>query len=261
MRFDVISLFPEMFLALRASGLVGQALEQGRVQMHLHNPRTFALSRHGAVDDRPYGGGDGMIMSALPLTQCLSAVQEQAHIARFTVLLSPTGQKLDVGVCEKLSSLPQLTLVCGRYGGVDQRFVTRYVDLEISIGDYILNGGELAAMVLIDALTRLLPGVLGNEVSAREESFFGGLLECPQFTRPQIFESLTVPEILLSGHHDEIKKWRRLLAILYTRERRPDLLQNAQTSAMVTAHEIMMADALLAGMSDEQKRTCGLQLD
>lgn len=261
MRFDVVTLFPDVLLSLRHAGLIGQAIEKGLIQLHLHNPRQFATDSYKSVDDRPFGGADGMIMLAEPLAQTIELVShecERQHIAQGPVIyLSPAGEKLTHSVCEKLHTFPQLTLVCGRYGGVDQRFIQKYVDLEISIGDYIVNGGELPAMVLIDSVSRLIPGVLGNQVSLREESFFSGLLEAPQFTRPREFAGLMVPDVLLSGNHAKIQKWTRLVSILLTEERRPDLLEKVP----ISSEELHEAHELEKTMTSAEREACGLKAD
>ncbi len=228
-QYDVVSLFPPMFEALTGYGITGRALERGLYGLRVWNPRDFTRDHHRTVDDRPYGGGPGMVMLAEPLERAIEAAkaaQRAAGVAVSPVVyLSPQGQRLDHARVRELSQRPGLVLVAGRYEGVDERLIERQVDEEISIGDYVLSGGELAAMVLIDALVRQLPGALGDADSAVEESFVAGLLDYPHYTRPEVYEGMPVPPVLLSGHHEEIRRWRLAQALRRTWERRPDLLQ------------------------------------
>jgi tRNA (guanine37-N1)-methyltransferase len=228
MKFTVLSLFPEMFISPFKEGVVGQALHHQQISLNVVNPRKFAKDNYNSVDDRPYGGGDGMVMMAEPLKEALLHVQpENCEDMAPVIYLSPQGKPLTQKKIEDLAKKPHLILLCGRYGGVDQRFIRNYVDEEISIGDYVISGGELAAMVLIDAISRQLPGVLGNSKSAEEESFnTQGLLEAPLFTRPQNFDQFEIPKVLLSGDHAKIETWRKQISILRTLERRPDLMAN-----------------------------------
>ena len=221
-RFDVVTLFPEMFAAVTHSGISGRALETGLWSLGLWNPRDFTKDNYRTVDDRPYGGGPGMLMLAEPLEKALDAAREAG--GGKVIYLSPQGQKLDHRKVMELAGREAVTLLCGRYEGVDERLIRRRVDEELSLGDYVLSGGELAAMAVIDAVVRQIPGALGGEQSAVEESFVEGLLDCPQYTRPEVYEGDKVPEILLSGHHENIRRWRLQQALGRTWLRRPDLL-------------------------------------
>lgn len=221
-RFHVVTLFPEMFASVTHSGISGRALEAGLWSLGLWNPRDFTRDNHRTVDDRPYGGGPGMLMLAEPLEKALDAAKEAG--GGKVVYLSPQGRKLDHEKVMELAGRSAVTLLCGRYEGVDERLIRRRVDEELSIGDYVLSGGELAAMTVIDAVVRQIPGALGGEQSAIEESFVQGLLDCPQYTRPETYEDEKVPEILLSGHHENIRRWRLKQALGRTWQRRPDLL-------------------------------------
>ena len=222
-RFDVVTLFPEMFSAVTKSGITSRALEAGLWRLQAWNPRDFTTDNYRTVDDRPYGGGPGMVMLAEPLEKALDAVQ--AAGGGRVIYLSPQGRKLDHRKVMALAGESALTLLCGRYEGVDERLLARRVDEELSLGDFVLSGGELAAMALIDALVRQLPGALGDEQSALQESFADGLLDCPQFTRPEMYREERVPEVLLSGHHENIRRWRLKQALGRTWLRRPELLQ------------------------------------
>jgi len=221
-RFDVVTLFPEMFAAVTHSGISGRALEAGLWSLGLWNPRDFTRDNYRTVDDRPYGGGPGMLMLAEPLEKALDAAKEAG--GGQVIYLSPQGRRLDHEKVIELAGRKAVTLLCGRYEGVDERLIRRRVDEELSIGDYVLSGGELAAMTVIDAVVRQIPGALGGEQSAAEESFVQGLLDCPQYTRPEMYEGDRVPEILMSGHHENIRRWRLKQALGRTWQRRPDLL-------------------------------------
>ena len=221
-RFDVITLFPEMFSAVTHSGISGRALETGLWSIGLWNPRDFTKDNYRTVDDRPYGGGPGMLMLAEPLEKALDAAKQAG--GGKVIYLSPQGRKLDHEKVMELAGREATTLLCGRYEGVDERLIQRRVDEELSIGDYVLSGGELAAMAVIDAVVRQIPGALGGEQSAAEESFVEGLLDCPQYTRPELYEGEKVPEVLMSGHHENIRRWRLKQALGRTWLRRPDLL-------------------------------------
>jgi len=223
LRIDAVTLFPQMFTALTESGITSRALEAGLWQLKTWNPRDFTTDNYRTVDDRPYGGGPGMVMLAEPLEKALDAAQ--AAGAGRVVYLSPQGRKLDHRRVLELSKERAITLLCGRYEGVDERLLARRVDEELSLGDFVLSGGELAAMALIDACVRQLPGALGDAHSALEESFATGLLDCPQYTRPEIYAGEPVPELLLSGHHENIRRWRLKQALGRTWLRRPELLQ------------------------------------
>ena len=223
-RFHVITLFPEMFGAITASGITSRALQAGLWTLKTWNPRDFTTDNYRTVDDRPYGGGPGMVMLAEPLEKALDAAGGKV------IYLSPQGRKLDHRKVMELSKESSITLLCGRYEGVDERLLDRRVQEELSIGDFVLSGGELAAMALIDAVVRQLPGALGDDASAIEESFADGLLDCPQYTRPETYRDAKVPEVLLSGHHENIRRWRLKQALGRTWLRRPDLLETRKLS-------------------------------
>jgi tRNA (guanine37-N1)-methyltransferase len=228
MRIDVITLFPESLEGLTGLGVTGRAIREGRVELKAWNPRDLATDRHRTVDDRPYGGGPGMVMAVEPLSSTIAAVRKE-HAGETPVsLMSPQGRKLDQAGVDELASRQGLILVCGRYEGIDERLVESDIDEQWSIGDYVISGGELAAAVLIDAVTRLLPGVLGHEQSAVEDSFVDGLLDHPHYTRPEVAGGKAVPEVLLSGDHEAIRRWRRKQALGRTWQLRPDLLENRQ---------------------------------
>jgi len=225
-RFDVVTLFPEMFAAVAASGITGRALERGLWRLATWNPRDFTSDGYRSVDDRPYGGGPGMVMLAEPLERALDAAR--AAGGGPVIYLSPQGRRLDHAKAIELCGRPATTLLCGRYEGVDERLLQRRVDEEVSLGDFVLSGGELAAMALIDAVVRQLPGALGDSQSAAEESFVAGLLDCPHYTRPESWPDGAagerVPEVLLSGHHANIRRWRLKQSLGRTWLKRPDLL-------------------------------------
>jgi tRNA (guanine37-N1)-methyltransferase len=227
MRIDIITLFPEMFRGPFEASIVARAREQAIVQIELHNLRDWGEGRHKTVDDSPHGGGAGMVLKPGPLFDAVEAVQPLAGPRGRVVLLTPQGRLLNQEIVNELAERPRLLLLCGHYEGVDERVRDHLVDDEISIGDYVLSGGELAAMVLVDAVVRRLPGALGGEQSLDEESHGEGLLEYPQYTRPSEFRGWPVPEILLSGHHEEVRKWRRRQSLLRTAQRRPELLAQA----------------------------------
>jgi len=229
MRFDVITLFPEMFGALTQYGVTRRAAEQGKFVLQTWNPRDFTTDNYRTVDDRPYGGGPGMVMLAEPLEKAIvaaKAAQGASGLAQSCVIhLSPQGRPLTHEVVmELLARDAGLILLASRYEGVDERLIRQQVDEELSIGDYVLSGGELAAMVLMDSLVRQIPGVLGDDASAQQDSFVTGLLDCPHYTRPEVYNGEGIPEVLMSGHHAEIEKWRLKQALGRTAERRPDLL-------------------------------------
>jgi len=230
LKFAVITLFPEMFTALTQWGVTGRAFQSGVCQLHLQDPRDEATDRHGTVDDRPYGGGPGMVMQAPILAASLASAQQALGGAAKVVSLSPQGRPLTANIAQTLAAEERLILVAGRYEGIDERFIERHVDLEISVGDFVVSGGELPAMLLMDAVIRWLPGVLGHADSALEDSFSDGLLDCPHYTRPEIFEGEGVPEVLMSGDHGAIAGWRRAQALRRTLDRRPDLLAWDQVS-------------------------------
>jgi tRNA (guanine37-N1)-methyltransferase len=224
-RFDCVTLFPQMFAAVTDYGIARRAREEGRWRLATWNPRDFTTDNHRTVDDRPYGGGPGMVMLAEPLEKAIRAAQGAvSDRPGRVILLSPQGRMLDHAKVVELAGLERIVLVCGRYEAVDERLVRRCVDEELSVGDYVLSGGEIAAMVLIDAIVRQLPGALNDAQSAAQESFVTGLLDCPHYTRPEAYEGERVPEVLLSGHHAEIERWRLKQALGRTWLRRPDLL-------------------------------------
>jgi tRNA (guanine37-N1)-methyltransferase len=236
MRFDVVTIFPAMVEQALAAGIVGRAIDRGTISVKVHDLRDFTNDRHRVVDDVPYGGGPGMVLKPEPLLRALAAIEADAGPTSssaeqqrrpFVVLTSPQGTTLTQDVAREISSRPHVVLLCGRYEGVDERVRAR-VDQEISIGDYVLSGGELPALVIIDAVARLVPGVVGDEQSVVEESFNRGLLDFPQYTRPAALEDDRVPDVLLSGNHGEIRRWRKRASVTRTFERRPDLLASAR---------------------------------
>ncbi|MDK1024894.1 MAG: tRNA (guanosine(37)-N1)-methyltransferase TrmD [Gammaproteobacteria bacterium] len=229
----VVTIFPEMFQAVSQHGITRRAIEAGLLTLDCFNPRDFAADRHRTVDDRPYGGGPGMLMKVEPLRDAIASARRQAERvtqgAETRVLyLSPQGQKVDQATIEKLQARDSMILVAGRYEGIDERVIDKEIDEEYSIGDYVLSGGELPAMVLIDAMTRLIPGALGHSESAASDSFSHGLLDYPQYTRPEVIEDLPVPEILLSGNHAAIAEWRLKQSLGRTQLKRPDLLEHIE---------------------------------
>ncbi len=220
----VVTLFPQMFDALSGHGVTGRAVERGLLQLMRINPRDFTRDPHRSVDDRPYGGGPGMVLRVEPLRDAIRSARDRIGPTR-VVYLTPQGRRLDQPACASFAADRALVLVCGRYEGIDERVIDQEVDEEWSIGDYVVSGGEVAAMVLIDAVTRLLPGVLGHVGSAVEDSFAGGLLDCPHYTRPEEVDGLRVPDVLLGGDHAAIQRWRLKQALGRTWQRRPDLLE------------------------------------
>jgi tRNA (guanine37-N1)-methyltransferase len=227
MKFDILTLFPNMFSSPLRESILGKAIEKGLIEIRTINIRDFTSDKHQVVDDTPYGGGQGMVMKVEPIARAIESVKAQNPSA-WTVYLTPQGKPLHQDLARRLSTQPHLILLCGRYEGVDERVRESFVDEEISIGDYVLTGGELAAMVVIDAVSRFIPGVLGSDRSAEEDSFYNSLLEYPQYTRPPNFRGVCVPEVLLSGNHSAISVWRRKEALRRTSLRRPDLLAKAE---------------------------------
>jgi tRNA (guanine37-N1)-methyltransferase len=227
-RFDVVTLFPEMFQALRL-GVTGRAIERGQVELKLWNPRDYTYDVHRTVDDRPYGGGPGMVMKVEPLRAAVLDARQAAPDSP-VVHLSPQGRRFDQAAAREMAGRGGLVLIAGRYEGIDERLIERWVDEEWSIGDYVLSGGELAAMVLMDVVIRLLPGVLGHEDSAAQDSYAEGLLDCPHYTRPEEIDGMRVPAVLLGGNHAQIRRWRLKQALGRTWERRPDLLAHRELS-------------------------------
>jgi tRNA (guanine37-N1)-methyltransferase len=238
MEFDVVTLFPEMFDALTMHGITRRAFEQQQVGLHLWNPRDFTSDKHRTVDDRPYGGGPGMVMMAAPLEAAITAAKARQQHAGIptsrTIYLSPQGAPLNHRKAKQLAEEPGVVLLCGRYEAVDQRLINRCVDEEISLGDFVLSGGELPAMALMDAVIRLLPGVLNDDASAVEDSFVNGLLDCPHYTRPEVYEGEPVPAVLLGGHHAEIAKWRREQSLTETLRKRPELIVAAREQGLLS---------------------------
>lgn len=228
MWFGVISLFPEMFKALTDFGVTSRAVKQGKISVQCWNPRDFTHDNYQTVDDRPYGGGPGMLMKIQPLRDAIHAAKQAAGEGAKVIYLSPQGRKLDQKGVLELAQASKLILVAGRYEGIDERLIEREIDEEWSLGDFVLSGGELPAMTLMDALIRLVPGVLGHEESAQQDSFMAGLLDCPHYTRPEVYAGQAVPEVLLSGNHEKIRKWRLKQSLGRTWQRRPDLLDSLE---------------------------------
>ncbi|HRF88442.1 MAG TPA: tRNA (guanosine(37)-N1)-methyltransferase TrmD [Pseudomonadales bacterium] len=224
MKLGVVTLFPDMFTAISGYGISGRAFDNNLLSLECWNPRSFTTDVHQTVDSRPYGGGPGMVMMAEPLRDALHAARAALPKAK-VIYLSPQGRTLDQRAVESFAAREELILLCGRYEGVDERLLALEVDEECSIGDYILSGGELPAMVLIDAMIRVLPNALGHAESAKQDSFSSGLLDFPQYARPEVYDGVPVPRVLLSGHHEQIRRWRLQQALHRTRERRPELLE------------------------------------
>ncbi|WP_018137642.1 MULTISPECIES: tRNA (guanosine(37)-N1)-methyltransferase TrmD [unclassified Thioalkalivibrio] len=231
MRFDIVTLFPELVTAVGESGVTGRAVQQGRLALETWNPRDWGAGFHQAVDDRPYGGGPGMVMQYAPLASALEAARADATAPLHVIALTPQGRPIRQAMLRELVRKPRVALVCGRYEGIDERFIEAQVDEEWSLGDYVLSGGELGAMVVIDACARLLPGVLGHADSAGQDSFSEGLLDCPHYTRPEVVAGRAVPQVLLGGDHGAIRRWRRREALGRTWERRPDVLAREELGA------------------------------
>jgi len=231
MRFDVVTLFPEMITTAASYGVTGRAIERKIVSLSVWNPRDYTHDKHRTVDDRPYGGGPGMVMKYQPLHDAVKSAKRAGNDTAKVVYLSPQGKPITQALLSEACDISQLILVAGRYEGVDERFVKTDCDEEWSVGDYVISGGELAALIVIDAVTRLLPGVLGDEESARQDSHMNGLLDYPHFTRPEQLEGCSVPDVLLSGNHADIDRWRMKQALGRTWQRRPDLLKNKNLSA------------------------------
>jgi tRNA (guanine37-N1)-methyltransferase len=229
MRFDILTLFPNLFSPFKEESILGRAVNKGFIDIRLTDIRSHSRGKHRVTDDRPYGGGNGMVMKPGPILRALESI-DRVEGQSITILLTPQGEPFNQRTAWELSGLDQLILVCGRYEGVDERVRADYIDRELSIGDYILSGGELGAMVIIDAVSRLVPGVLGGERSNLEDSFEDGLLEYPHYTRPRIFRGKEVPSVLLSGDHEKIRIWRRRQSLKRTVMRRPDLLKKAGLS-------------------------------
>ncbi|VAW66718.1 tRNA (guanine(37)-N(1))-methyltransferase [hydrothermal vent metagenome] len=228
MRFDVVTLFPEMVERVASFGVLGRAVKNDQLQLHSWNPRNYTEDRHRTVDDRPYGGGPGMLMKVEPLKAAILAAKNavmQSGVTAKVIYMSPQGKPLTQQDVIEFSSQPGLILIAGRYEGIDERIIDTYIDEECSIGDYVLSGGELPALVLIDAIARMIPGVLGDESSAQQDSFMQGLLDCPHYTRPEVVDGRSVPPVLLSGNHQNIEQWRLKQSLGRTWLRRPELLE------------------------------------
>ncbi|HDY7696749.1 TPA: tRNA (guanosine(37)-N1)-methyltransferase TrmD [Vibrio vulnificus] len=235
----VISLFPEMFRSVTDFGVTGQAVTKGLLSIETWNPRDFTHDKHRTVDDRPYGGGPGMLMMVQPLRDAIHAAKQASPGKTKVIYLSPQGRKLDQQGVEELATNENLLLICGRYEGVDERIIQSEVDEEWSIGDFVMTGGEIPAMTLIDSVSRFVPGVLGDFASAEEDSFANGLLDCPHYTRPEVLDGKEVPEVLMSGNHKEIRRWRLKQSLGRTWQRRPELLENL---ALTDEQEQLLAE-------------------
>ncbi len=228
MRFDIITIFPEMFGSVFSKGVIKKALDKGLIEVHVHNLRDFTHDKHKQIDDRPFGGGQGMVLKLEPIFAAVEKIKREEKTPVY--LLSPQGRKFDFRLAEELAQHPQVILICGRYEGVDERVIQYLVTAEISIGDYILTGGEPAAIVVVDAISRFIPQVLGNVESVKSDSFYDGLLEFPQYTRPRNFRGMEVPGVLFSGDHSKIESWRRKKSLEKTWLQRPDLLKSRKLS-------------------------------
>ncbi|MBV8501727.1 MAG: tRNA (guanosine(37)-N1)-methyltransferase TrmD [Paucibacter sp.] len=248
MRFDVITLFPELFGPFLTHGVTRRAYESGQVDVRLWPLRDHALGNYRRVDDRPFGGGPGMVMLIEPLERALAAAKaERGGEAPAIIHFTPTGRRIDQALVQHMAAGPGGVLLCGRYEGIDQRFLDRHVTLELSLGDFVLSGGELPALALLDAIARLQDGVLRDAASHEQDSFSDGLLDCPHYSRPEIFEGQSVPDALLSGHHAEIARWRREQSLRLTMERRPELIEAARASGRLSKQDEKFLAALLKG--------------
>lgn len=250
MRFDVLTIFPEMFTAITAHGITSRACNNGLVDISLWNPRDFTLDARKTVDDRAYGGGPGMVMMVEPLEGALKASRASLAERQIkpgpVILLSPQGRQFSQEIATELSKLEQISFICGRYEAIDQRFIDRNVDLELSLGDFVVSGGEIPAMAMMDALIRLLPGALGDADSAAQDSFMNGILDCPHYTRPEKYENFSVPDVLLGGHHAKILDWRRKQSLQVTQIRRPDLIEKARRNGLLTEADETFLKTLLS---------------
>lgn len=246
MRFDVVTIFPEMFAALTQWGITGRACEQGLVQVKTWNPRDFTADLRRTVDDRAYGGGPGMVMMAKPLEDTLAAVAQENPGP--VILLSPQGEPFSQKIAKEIKDLSNVTLLCGRYEAIDQRLIERRVDREISLGDFVLSGGEIPAMAVMDAVIRMIPGALGDADSVAQDSFMDGLLDCFHYTRPEIYENLSVPDVLLGGHHAKIADYRRKQSLELTLKRRPDLIEVARAEGLLSPSDEAYLASLLKMM-------------
>jgi tRNA (guanine37-N1)-methyltransferase len=247
--FGLVSLFPEMFEPFLRQGVIGRAVQKGLIEVGLWNPRDYTHDKHRTVDDRPFGGGPGMLMKVQPLRDAIQAARAASGNKAKVIYLSPQGRRLDQAGVSELRNNSHLIFVCGRYEGIDERVIETEVDEEWSLGDFVLSGGELAAQAFIDAIGRQLPGVLGHEASAEEDSFTEGLLDCPHYTRPEVLDGRAVPPVLLSGHHDDIRRWRLQQALGRTWQRRPDLLADK----VLTAEQQALLDEFLTRAIDQER--------
>ena len=228
MKIDIMTLFPEAVEAVLGSSIIGRGRKAGLLEINTHQIRDYAIDRHGRTDDYPYGGGKGMLMQCEPLYRCHSDITKGQHV--HTVMMSAQGIPFDQGKAKELLAREHIIIVCGHYEGIDRRFIDECVDEEISLGDFVLTGGEIAAMAISDAICRMVPGVLAEDVCFEDESYYNGLLEYPQYTRPEIWHGVRVPEVLLSGHHGNIRKWRLKQSLMLTKERRPDMFEKLEMS-------------------------------
>jgi tRNA (guanine37-N1)-methyltransferase len=253
MRFDVVTLFPELFAPMLTVGINRRAFEGGQVALHLHNPRDFAGGNYRRVDDRPFGGGPGMVMMAEPLAKCVESIHHARQDNAPVILFSPTGKVLDHAGVVHWSESAGAVLICGRYEGIDQRFIDAYVSHQISLGDFVLSGGEIAAMALLDSLARLQPGVLNDADSHAQDSFnpgLDGLLDCPHYTRPEHWQGQSVPEVLLGGHHLNIERWRRDQRLQLTAQQRPELIESARSAGHLSKVDERLLSGYNGGLTD-----------
>ena len=244
MQFYIMTLFPEMVMQGLDTSIIGRAMNKGLLSIEAVNIRDYAFNKHNSVDDYPYGGGAGMLMQAEPVYQCYQAVEEKIGKKTRVIYLSPQGKTFNQNMAEEFANEEELVFLCGHYEGIDERVLEEIVTDYVSIGDYVLTGGELPAMIMVDAISRLVPGVLHNDVSAEFESFQDNLLEYPQYSRPEVWHDKRVPEVLMSGHHANIEKWRREQSVIRTAKNRPDLLEKAE----LTEAERRLADSLMIEM-------------
>jgi tRNA (guanine37-N1)-methyltransferase len=228
MIFDILTLFPDMFEVMNHS-IIKRAREKGLIDINIYNIRDYTANKHKKVDDYPYGGGVGMVMQAEPIYNAVEAIKSKYGFKPFTILMSPRGKRFNQILCRELSDIKHIMLICGHYEGIDERIMP-LVDMEISLGDFVLTGGEIAAMAVVDSVSRMVPGVLSSSESFEDESFYQGLLEHPQYTRPEVFMDMKVPDVLLSGNHENIRQWRRFQSLKLTLHKRPDLLKKAKLS-------------------------------
>lgn len=253
MRFDVVTLFPELFAPLLTTGITRRAFESGAVDVQLRNPRDFAQGNYRRVDDRPFGGGPGMVMMPEPLAQCLVSIRTERQDVAPVVLFSPTGRTLNHTMVTRWAESQGAVLICGRYEGIDQRFIDTYVTEQISLGDFVLSGGEIAAMALLDAVARLQPGVLNDAGSHEQDSFnpaLDGLLDCPHYTRPENWQGQMVPDVLLSGHHVNIERWRREQRLSLTLRLRPELIDQARHHGLLSKADELFLTRYTNGLTD-----------